>query len=79
MCTYICDNKLHVEYEGDCLAEFLKKKFSNLFKEMKKKRKLCLKIVKLCDDNKIQIINVISKSCNCELFKAEIEVSNHKN
>ena len=79
ICTYTCDNKLHVEYEDSCLAGFLKKKFSNLFKGTKEERKLCLKIVELCGGSKIWAICVINKSYNCELFEAEIEVGNCKN
>lgn len=43
MCAYGCDNKLHVGYEGGCLAEFLKEKFSSLSKGTKEERKLCFR------------------------------------
>jgi hypothetical protein len=43
---YAYENELHINCEGDNIAEFLKEKLQNVSK--KKKRKLCLTIAEFC-------------------------------
>lgn len=70
------DDKLRVQYEGGCLAEFLKEKLQNVSEE--KQRKLCLKIAELCGGGRIRGIHLTGSKYDCGTFMAEVEVGTRK-
>jgi len=71
--SYSCDDKLHITYEGGCLAEFLKGKLENI-SEGERKKQLCLKMAELCGGGNIRGIHTICNKYDCGTFMAEVEV-----
>jgi len=66
---YVCDNKLHIKYEGGCFAECLREKLEII--STGKERELCLKIAELCSSGKIRGMICDEQDCRTS---TELEV-----